>query len=77
MPVYQGRFRVVQREVVLEDIRRQVAAGASHITFGDPDFFNGVGHSLAIVDELHRAYPGLTYDATIKIEPPAPGMRGI
>ena len=68
VPVYQGRFRVVQREVVLEDIRRQVAAGASHITFGDPDFFNGVGHSLAIVDELHRLYPHLTYDATIKIE---------
>ena len=68
VPVYQGRFRVVQREVVIEDIRRQVAAGASHITFGDPDFFNGVGHSLAIVDELHRAHPHLTYDATIKIE---------
>jgi hypothetical protein len=28
-------FRIVQREVVLEDIRRQAAAGAQHITFGD------------------------------------------
>lgn len=68
VPVYQGRFRVVQREVVLADIRQQVASGAAHITFGDPDFFNGVGHSLAIADELHREYPLLTYDVTIKIE---------
>ena len=68
VPVYQGRFRIVQREVVLEDIRRQVEAGASHITFGDPDFFNGIGHSMALVEELHRIHPRLTYDATIKIE---------
>ncbi|MGH7395418.1 MAG: CUAEP/CCAEP-tail radical SAM (seleno)protein, partial [Candidatus Methylomirabilales bacterium] len=43
-------------------------AGAEHITFGDPDFFNGVGHALAIVRALHEAHPTLTYDATIKIE---------
>jgi hypothetical protein len=68
VPVYQGRFRVVQREVVLADIRQQVAAGAAHITFGDPDFFNGPGHSLAVVDQLHGEFPRLTYDVTIKIE---------
>jgi len=68
VPVYNGTFRVVQREVVLEDIRRQVAAGAQHITFGDPDFFNGAGHALALVEALHAEHPGLTYDATIKIE---------
>ena len=68
MPVYNGRFRIVQREVVLEDIRRQVAAGAQHITFGDPDFFNGVGHSMQIVETLHREHPGLSYDVTIKVE---------
>lgn len=49
VPVYGGAFRVVQSEVVLEDIRRQVAAGAQHITFGDPDFFNGPGHAMRIV----------------------------
>ena len=43
VPVYDGVFRVVDRDVVLEDIRQQVAAGAQHITFGDPDFFNGTG----------------------------------
>lgn len=68
VPVYSGRFRVVQREVVLEDIRRQVTAGAEHITFGDPDFFNGPAHAMALVEALHRQWPALTYDVTIKIE---------
>jgi radical SAM superfamily enzyme YgiQ (UPF0313 family) len=68
VPVYNGAFRIVQREVVLEDIRRQVADGAQHITFGDPDFFNGIGHALQIVQALHREHPQLTYDVTIKIE---------
>src|SRR5665213_1870163 len=68
VPVYNGRFRIVQRDVVLEDIRRQVRGGAQHITFGDPDFFNGIGHAMEIVRALHREFPDLTYDATIKIE---------
>ena len=68
VPVYQGRFRVVDRDVVLADIRQQAAAGAQHITFGDPDFFNGVGHAMTIVEQMHEEFPALTYDATIKIE---------
>jgi radical SAM superfamily enzyme YgiQ (UPF0313 family) len=68
VPVYNGAFRIVQREVVLEDIRRQVAAGAGHITFGDPDFFNGPGHAAALVEAIHAEHPSLTYDATVKIE---------
>src|SRR5262249_10476960 len=68
VPVYTGQFRVVPREVVIGDIRQQVAAGAQHITFGDPDFFNGVTHAKHIVGELHREFPHLTYDVTIKIE---------
>ncbi len=68
VPVYGGRFRIVQHDIVMDDIRQQVAAGARHITFGDPDFFNGVGHALRLVEVLHREFPGLTYDATIKIE---------
>ena len=68
VPVYQGAFRVVGQEVVLEDIRRQVSAGAEHITFGDPDFFNGTGHAIPTVKALHREFPKLTYDVTIKIE---------
>ncbi len=68
VPVYEGRFRVIQREVVLADVRQQVAAGARHITFGDPDFLNGPSHAMAIVEALHREFPGVTYDVTIKIE---------
>src|SRR6202023_1686193 len=68
VPVYNGTFRIVQRDIVLEDIRQQVDAGAEHITFGDPDFFNGPAHALAIVESLHREFPQLTYDVTIKIE---------
>jgi radical SAM superfamily enzyme YgiQ (UPF0313 family) len=68
VPVYHGRFRIVQPEVVLEDVRQQVAGGAQHVTFGDPDFFNGVRHAMAIVTTLHREHPNLTYDVTIKIE---------
>jgi radical SAM superfamily enzyme YgiQ (UPF0313 family) len=68
VPVYDGQFRVVPVDVVLGDIRQQVAAGARHITFGDPDFFNGPTHAIAIVSALAGEWPGLTYDVTIKIE---------
>src|SRR5262245_39978852 len=69
-PVYGGRLRVVPAEVVLEDIRQLVASGAGHITFGDPDFFNGVRHSLRILAAMHAAFPDLSFDATIKIGQP-------
>ena len=68
VPVYNGRFRIVQPEVVLADVRQQEAAGAQHITFGDPDFLNGPGHALPLVQALHAEFPDLTYDVTIKIE---------
>jgi radical SAM superfamily enzyme YgiQ (UPF0313 family) len=68
VPVYDGVFRIVDREVVLSDIRQQVKVGAQHITFGDPDFFNGVGHAVPLVEALHREFPELTYDVTIKVE---------
>lgn len=68
VPIYNGVFRIVQPEIVLEDVRRQVAMGAAHITFGDPDFFNGIRHALRIVTALHAEHPGLTYDVIIKVE---------
>ena len=67
-PVYGGRLVVVPRDNVLEDIARQVEAGARHITFGDPDFFNGPTHSLRIVKATRERWPDVTFDATIKIE---------
>jgi radical SAM superfamily enzyme YgiQ (UPF0313 family) len=68
VPVYDGRFRIIQPDIVLADIRQQVTAGAQHITFGDPDFFNGPTHALRLIKALHNEFPALTYDATIKIE---------
>jgi len=59
---------VVDRGVVMADIASQVERGAQHITFGDPDFFNGPTHAMEIVRALHREFPNLTYDATIKVE---------
>ena len=53
---------------MLGDIRAQVAAGAQHITFGDPDFLNGPTHARRIVEALAREWPGLTFDVVIKIE---------
>jgi len=66
--VYNGRFFVVPEDIVCEDIRRLVAAGAGHITFGDPDFLNGPGHSLRITRAMHDEFPELTYDFTAKVE---------
>ena len=67
-PVYRGRFFVVPRGTVLADIRQQAARGATHITFGDPDFLNGPGHALSIARALHAEFPSLTFDFTAKIE---------
>jgi len=68
VPVYQGKFRIVPADVVMEDIRQQVGEGASHISFGDPDFFNGPTHGLRLARALHEAFPRVTFDATIKIQ---------
>jgi radical SAM superfamily enzyme YgiQ (UPF0313 family) len=68
VPVYDGRFRVIPGDVVLADVRAQVAAGARHITFGDPDFFNGIRHAERIVHAFAEEFPGVTYDVTIKVE---------
>jgi radical SAM superfamily enzyme YgiQ (UPF0313 family) len=68
VPVYEGRFRIVPIDVVLADVRAQVAQGARHITFGDPDFFNGIGHATALVRAFHGEFPEVSYDVTIKVE---------
>ena len=68
VPVYGGRFFAVPQDVVLADIRQQVAAGAGHITFGDPDFLNGPGHALRLARALHAEFPAVTFDFTAKVE---------
>jgi len=66
--VYDGRIRIVAEDAVLADIASHVDAGARHITFGDPDFLNGVHHSLRIVEAMHTRWPELTFDCTTKVE---------
>ena len=68
VPIYQGAFRVVPIDVVVADVRAQVDAGAKHITFGDPDFFNGPRHAVRVVEALARSFSNVTYDVTIKIQ---------
>jgi radical SAM superfamily enzyme YgiQ (UPF0313 family) len=66
--VYEGRFFVVPVATVVADVAAQVAAGAQHITIGDPDFFNGPNHAMAVARAIHAAHPRVTFDVTIKIE---------
>lgn len=66
--VYGGRFFAVPVEIVIADALAQVEAGARHLTFGDPDFLNAPTHALAVARALAAAAPGVTWDATIKVE---------
>jgi len=68
VPVYEGRFRTVPVDVIMRDIKGQVAAGATHVSFGDPDFLNGPGHAKRVLAELNKQFPTLTFDATVKVE---------
>ena len=42
--------------------------GARHVTYGDPDFFNGVHHALRVVRAVHARFPDLTFHCTVKVE---------
>ena len=68
VPVYQGQFRVVPLDVVMQDVRAQVATGAQHISFADPDFLNGPTHARHLVERFYAEWPDVSYDVTIKIE---------
>ena len=68
VPIYGGRFFIVPVETVMADVRAQVASGAEHISFGDPDFLNGPGHALKLARALHSEFPALTFDFTTKVE---------
>jgi radical SAM superfamily enzyme YgiQ (UPF0313 family) len=68
VPVYRGTFRAVPLDVVMADVHAQIAAGAQHISFGDPDFFNGPTHARRLIERFAAECPGVTYDATIKVE---------
>ncbi|MGB8929683.1 MAG: CUAEP/CCAEP-tail radical SAM protein [Anaeromyxobacteraceae bacterium] len=66
--LYDGRFFAVPVESVLADVAQQVASGARHVTFGDPDFLNGPGHALRVAAGVKDRFPALTFDFTAKVE---------
>jgi len=66
--VYDGRIRVWQREVLVDDVARLWIDGMRHLTFGDPDFLNAVPHAMAAVRAVHERCPELTFDITTKVE---------
>jgi radical SAM superfamily enzyme YgiQ (UPF0313 family) len=68
VPIYGGRFFAVPVETVMADLAQQVARGAGHVTFGDPDFLNGPTHALRVARALHGRFPDLTFDFTAKVE---------
>lgn len=66
--VYDGRTRVVPVDLVMADVEQLAAAGARHITFGDPDFLSGPAHALRVVRGFAARFPALTFDVTTKVE---------
>ncbi|WP_428265515.1 CUAEP/CCAEP-tail radical SAM (seleno)protein [Haliangium sp.] len=65
--VYGGRLFAIDAEVVLADVAAQVEAGAGHITFGDPDFFNGPSHGMRVLRSMHQRWPALSFDITAQV----------
>lgn len=66
--VYDGRYRITGEDTVVADIAQLVDAGATHISFGDPDFLNAPAYSLSVVERAHGEFPDLTFDVTVKVE---------
>jgi hypothetical protein len=66
--VYDGRTRVVAADDVVADVAQVVGLGAEHVTFADPDFLSGPHHARRVIDAVHGAFPGLTFDITTKVE---------
>ncbi len=66
--LYGGRFVALPPEVVLEDVAALVRAGATHVTFGDPDFLNGPGQARRVARALRARFPAVTFDYTAKVE---------
>ena len=66
--IYDGRIRIVDVDAVIADIAQQVALGARHVSFGDPDFLNGAQHARRVVAAMHERFPTVTFDCTVKVE---------
>jgi len=66
--VYDGRTRGVDADWLLDDVAHLVDLGARHLTFADADFLNRPGHAVAVARAVHRRFPDLTFDCTVKVE---------
>jgi hypothetical protein len=66
--VHDGRIRIVAVDTVLADVQQQVDQGARHVSFTDPDFFNGIHHARRVARAVHHHFPDLTFDCTVKVE---------
>ena len=66
--VYDGRVRPVDVAEVVADVDRLVEAGATHVTFADPDFLNAPRHAGRVVEAIGARHPRLTFDCTVKVE---------
>ena len=66
--VFNGRFKTYSEKKIIQDVNNQIDQGARHISFNDPDFFNGPKYSLKILESLKNKFPSVTYDSTIKVE---------
>ena len=65
---FHGSFKTFGEEKIMQDVSNQVEDGAKHISFNDPDFFNGPKHAIKILELLNNKHPEITYDSTIKVE---------
>ncbi len=69
LPIFfNGRVAVNPVEDILNDIEFQVNAGATHITLGDPDFFNAPIHAMKVARAIKARFDNVTFDCTIKVE---------
>ena len=57
-----------RRKLCLPTFVSKSKPAQQHITFGDPDFFNGITHATRVVEALHAEHPHPTYDVTIKVD---------
>jgi radical SAM superfamily enzyme YgiQ (UPF0313 family) len=66
--VYDGRLRKTAIETTVADVAQLVAAGAGHISIGDPDFLNAPRFALESLEAIRSSVPEVTFDVTAKVE---------
>jgi hypothetical protein len=53
---------------VMQELRELVGEGADHVTFLDAEFMNDGEHGPAVVEAMHREFPGLTFDVISRVD---------